>query len=75
LLGVKQRRRVNGAAFDPFVAERRVHAARELPLMVPAGVIVEMTGADLDLLYVACGTAAYHDIPAAVVGRIGAASS
>jgi len=43
--------------------------------MVPARVVVEMMGADLDLLHAAGGTTTYDDVLAAVVGRVRAASS
>jgi hypothetical protein len=55
---------------DADILENRVQAMRELPWVIPALVIIEMSDEDLDLLDAAYETDEYWGVLNAVVRRI-----
>jgi len=55
---------------DQDILENRVQAMRELPWVIPALTIIEMTDEDLDLLDAAYDTAEYWRVLNRIVTRI-----
>ena len=55
---------------DQDILENRVQAMRELPWVIPALVVVEMTDEDLDLLDAAYETSEYWSVLNRIVTRI-----
>ena len=55
---------------DQDILENRVQAMRELPWVIPALVIIEMTDEDLDNLDAAADTDRYWTVLNAIVARI-----
>jgi len=55
---------------DQDILENRVQAMRELPWVIPALVIVEMTDEDLDLLDASYETGEYWTVLNGIVSRI-----
>jgi hypothetical protein len=55
---------------DQDILESRVQAMRELPWIIPALVIIEMTDEDLDNLDAAADTDKYWTVLNAIVARI-----
>ena len=55
---------------DQDILENRVQAMRELPWVIPALVIIEVTDEDLDLLDAAYETDQYWSVLNAIVRRI-----
>jgi hypothetical protein len=56
--------------WDIDIVENRVHAMRELPWVIPALTIIEMTDEDLDNLDAAADTDRYWTVLNAIVSRI-----
>jgi hypothetical protein len=52
------------------IVENRIHAMRELPWVIPALVIIEITDEDLDNLDAAADTDKYWTVLNAIVARI-----
>lgn len=52
------------------IIERRLRVLRELPRMIPASIVLEMSDADLDALAAAVPRGAYWRCLSAVVSRI-----
>jgi hypothetical protein len=50
--------------------ESRVQAVRELPWVIPAGVVMQMTDLDLDHLDMAADSPGYWGVLNAIVSRI-----
>jgi hypothetical protein len=55
---------------DADILESRVQAMREIPWIIPALVIIEMTDEDLDLLDAACEKPEYWSTLNTIVKRI-----
>ena len=55
---------------DQDILESRVQAMRELPWVIPALTIIEMTDEDLDTLAAAADTDKYWTVLNAIVSRI-----
>jgi hypothetical protein len=55
---------------DQDILENRVQAMRELPWIIPALIIIEMTDEDLDLLDAAADADNYWTVLNAIVSRI-----
>jgi hypothetical protein len=55
---------------DQDILESRVQAMRELPWVIPALVIIEMTDFDLDHLDLAADSPGYWSVLNAIVSRI-----
>ena len=55
---------------DSYILERRVQVVRELPLAIPASVLLELTDADLDRLDMAQDRDAYWRTLNAIVARV-----
>jgi hypothetical protein len=55
---------------DADILENRVHAMREIPWVIPALVLVEMTDEDLDNLDAAADTDTYWTVLNVIVARI-----
>jgi len=53
-----------------FAAEFRVHALKQLPLPIPAMVVLNMTSEDLDYLYATHGSDDYWRVLSDIVARI-----
>jgi hypothetical protein len=55
---------------DPDILESRIQAVRELPWVIPALTIMQMTDFDLDHLDLAAGSLEYWTVLNAIVTRI-----
>jgi hypothetical protein len=55
---------------EPDILEGRIQAVRDLPWVIPALTIIEMTDLDLDHLDMAADTPGYWSVLNAIVTRI-----